>query len=243
MGGTLAKNSSHSSDSCDESRRHQPCPVKEDPFMCCDKLCCSNLCKTDCTIDCNKKCEQILCFETGLSYQALLSGGDDPARPLSQLFAPQGVCGKLQLCFDKLMSKICYRITICGATTTGNPNTQVTSAFLYNADACTGINFGTSVGKIFVPLIPLSTGECGLDREPLCFTGTITMQALVTAAANNGNATAQTTSIDCIYSQALNGNLSVQVFGSDCVSGVEFGFTGLLRGTLRPCYPTCHTRD
>lgn len=236
LSGTFAKKPSHSSDSCNESSKHLPCPVKEDRFKCCDKLCCSDLCQTDCTIECGKKCAEILCFETGLSYQALLNEGTPP----SQTLAPKGVCGKIQLCFDELMSKICYRITICGATLTGNRNTQVMGAFLYPISACNSITSGSI--PIPVPLIPLTPlGSCGTETEPLCVTGTITMEALEASGATSPS-DPSLLSIACIYNQAINNSLSVQVFGTDCVEGTPFN-EGLLRGTLRPCYPSCHSRD
>lgn len=236
MGGTFAKKSSHSSDSCDDSRKHKPCPVKEDPFKCCDKLCCADLCNTDCTIECGKKCAQLLCFETGLSYQALIT--NENGTPPSQALAPKGVCGKLQICFDELMTQICYRITICGAASTGNANTQVMGAFLYINNACQVINSNTE-SIIFVPLVPLSpVGSCGTETDPLCVTGTITMEDLEAA----GGFSAPFRSIACIYAQAIANNLSIQVFGSNCVEDTPFD-QGLLRGTLRPCYPTCHSRD
>lgn len=240
MGGTFAKKTHHSSDSCEEPTKGSRCPDRIDPFACCDKLCCPDLCKSDCKIDCDKKCEQILCFETGLSFEALLnppaeSGGQ--TLPPSQLSAPE-VCGTLQVCFDKLMRKLCYRITICGAASTANANTQVTSAFLYTVDACTGINSSTTDEKINKPLIPLSpAGDCGSTNEPFCFTGQITMLDL----QNAGGTSPETRSIACLYDQALNGNLSVQAFGSSCVSGVSFE-EGLVRGTLRPCLPCCSKR-
>ena len=218
------------------------CPALQNPFVCCENLCCSDFCATDCTFDCFKNCRPILCFETGLSVEAnIIPGGlRRPNQVISLRCAPKNICGKLQLCFDPLMTKICYRITICGTTLTDNPNTRVAFAALFISDSCSSTF--TDENVINVPLIPLTNDPCSRNEEPLCVTGEITMKDLECASLLF-NTSVQTRSISCIYSKAIDGNLSVQVVGNaDCVT-TEPPAVALLRGTLRPCFVCpCHSR-
>lgn len=229
------------------------CP-QVDPFACCEDVCCG-LCDSNCAIDCCQKCTQLLCFEAGLSFEQLIfpgvGSGAEPEVP-SQLCSPKQangkpICGKLQICFDKLMRKFCYRIVICGANKTFNENTKISDVFLYSkTSACEGIDNTTTFGRIPRRLIPAIFNPCEREEDPLCFSGEVTQADLECAFLNDPNAenSPETRHIACIYSQAVDGLLQVQIFGTDCVATGQAPFVrGLLRGTLRPCFPCCESKD
>ena len=272
MGGAFAKkqkatdwnNDSHSvkwsEEKCDAADVNKHCPKCDKPCTdlggntstCCPDVCCSDLCaEGDCSklLPCCTKCTQVLRFQGNLSFAQVVgpqSGTTGNACPRSTLEDP-GMCGKIELAFDPAFTKLCWRITICGAdqAVQSKPNAGITAAYLYFGD-CNDALVGGNAIQIPINLwpAPRSPFTCGTQEKQECHSGSITMAELECYAKNaGGSCLSACQSIACLYQAAITNGLFLSVEGSSTCNSGGISYSrengGVLRAMILPCLPAC----
>ena len=162
-------------------------------------------------------------FDVLLTFEQELSAGPN-GTPLPASVKPGNIFGRIQLCFNKELSEIKYKLFVFNDVQPSNRNALVTQAHLHVGKA--GQN-----GDVFTFLFTILPTDCGRVSNGLLAEGTITNATIL--PRTSPDSTVSVSNVASVLDAIRKGQVYANVHGSNtCDTGQQGFAAGVIRGQI-----------